>query len=1194
MAPRSKNSSSRSASEISEYIKALRKKCSLSQEALAEKLGVSFASINRWENDQTKPNALALEKLHKLEAALSAKENPSAAAPDVNSENVQTDFAARPDAVKAIIEAERLAFAHTVNPAFATEVSSIDPLPHQRIAVYDVMLKQPRLRFLLADDAGAGKTIMAGLVIREMLARQRIRRVLIVPPAGLIGNWQRELKDLFQMDATIAVGQDMGKGNPFCGEGSDLMIVSIDTLRGDKGRALLGAPDTKPYDLVIFDEAHKLSCDQGGDFRVTKSDRYRLAEMLAGASEGASAAWRLPWKAEHLLLLTATPHMGKDYPYFGLWRLLDPQCFSTWQAFEGIPSEVRAGHFLRRTKEEMVHLDGTPLYPMRVSDTLGFSLTSGADSEQELYDATTDYLLYIYNKAQILNRSAARLALSVFQRRLSSSTYALMRSFERRLEKLDDLVQRLEDGKLTEKQLAVWQTRAVHDVFEEKTADDEAFDPSGQEENEKAEDEALGNVVAVSLAELMAEREHVKMLLGLAKRVLAKGTESKFERLREVIEDARFSGEKILIFTEHRDTLEYLNNRLSALGFAGRLAHIHGGMDYRERQEAIQHFKMPAREHGAQYMLCTDAAAEGVNLQFCWIMINYDIPWNPARLEQRMGRIHRYGQKHEPVFLLNLVASTTREGKVLKTLLDKLERIRKQLSSDKVFDSIGRVFSEVSIKAYMERALRAAETNTLDSLTDELDGQITAEQVSAALAKEQKIFGQGGDVASKLPNLREDLYNEDYRRLLPGFVEGFTRIAAPLIGVRLESDVTGEFTLDAGRSPHAAAIWTALDGRMGDRPKTLSFSRPASDDVLWLHPSEPIFDAIRNAVRSTCGVEALRGGIFIDSGADKPYLVHVAKYGILHGDSDEPTWHLAAVRQENAVLTPCPLEHFLCIRSREAEELSDEAQRLALAIAANKESARGFLLEECRKQALREANAIREEIPQREEYLRKGFEFQNIELATRRVALKRKERDGENVKRELDAVIEHIHHLDEIRDAALTQLHEEPDKVLPGSVNFIAHALVLPEPEDSGDRAWRIDNIEDLAMKAVRAYESDFGDVRPVHTPELARAQGLQDYPGFDVLSLRRGADGKRERRCIEVKGTRRSEFVAMEENEWDRAMNLRTEYWLYVVAECASPAPRLIRIQDPAKKLLIGPTERTRVTRRIKLADVLPFAEGE
>jgi hypothetical protein len=320
----------------------------------------------------------------------------------------------------------------------------------------------------------------------------------------------------------------------------------------------------------------------------------------------------------------------------------------------------------------------------------------------------------------------------------------------------------------------------------------------------------------------------------------------------------------------------------------------------------------------------------------------------------------------------------------------------------------------------------------------------------------------------------------------------------------------------------------------------------------------------------------------------------VAKYGILHGDSGEPTWHLAAVRQENATLTLCPLEHFLCVRSRKTEGLSEDAQRLALTIAANKESARAYLLEECRKQSLLEADALRAELPQREHYLRNGFEFQNIELTAQRAALKHKERNGENVKRELDAVIDRIRHLDEDRAAALADLLGKPDTVLPGSVAFIAHALVLPEVEVAGNDPWRQDNIEALAMNAVRSYESDFGDVRPVHTPKLARAQGLQDYPGFDVLSFRSAEGDKRERRCIEVKGTRGSEAVEMSENEWDRAMNLRSEYWLYVVAECASPAPRLIRIQDPAWKLLVRPTDQTRTARRIRLADILPLAEGE
>jgi len=1210
-------------SEASGFIVALRKEHGFTQAALAGLLGVSFATVNRWENGQTTPSALALAKIHALAESLCAERENDNQNEALQPKNVPLDFTARPDAVKAIVEAERLAFAHTVNPSFATETSRIDPLPHQRIAVYDVMLKQPRLRFLLADDAGAGKTIMAGLVIREMLARQSIRRALIVPPAGLVGNWRRELRELFQLESVIAGGPDMAKGNPFAGSGSDLAIVSIDTLRGGRARTLLAAAETRPYDLVIFDEAHKLSCDQGSDLRITKSERYKLAEMLAGASTGQNA-WTLPWKAEHLLLLTATPHMGKDYPFFALWRLLDPQCFSTWQAFEAIPPEIRSRHFLRRTKEEMVHLDGTPLYPMRVSDTLGYSLTTGPDSEQTLYDATTDYLLYIYNQAQILNRSAARLALSVFQRRLSSSTYALRRSFERRVEKLSDLIAKVEEGEITETQLATWHIRQ-HDLFDEETADEESYDGSGLEENEKAENEILGNVVAVSLAKLRAERGQVRGLVALAKRVLAKGVESKFERLREIIESEHFSGEKILIFTEHRDTLEYLTNRLSALGFAGRLAHIHGGMDYRERQEAIEHFRKPAAEHGAQYMICTDAAAEGVNLQFCWIMINYDIPWNPARLEQRMGRIHRYGQKHDPVFLLNMVATSTREGRVLKTLLDKLERIRKQLHSDKVFDSIGRVFSDVSIKTYMERALTAAENNTLEDLTEELDGKITAEQLQAALDKERRIFGQGGDVASKLPALRTDLDNEDYRRLLPGFVQGFAELAAPLLHVGfhgVKSDHWGHsearFTLEAGSSPYAAMLWDAFDTATGmamdgkgsatplrgsaGRLPDLAFARPTGDDVLWMHPGEPIFDAFCHALKTACAGEALYGGIFIDAGAQRPYLLHVARYAIGHGE--QTLWHLTAVRQDRAEMALCPLEYFLCIRLRGGHDatrgLSDDAQRLTLAAADERERVRAFLLEESRGQALRETDALRAELPQRKHYLKKGYEYQEIELTARRAALRRKEREGGQssgkTERELKAVIARIRSLPAERDAALKRLAAEPEGIMPGSVEFIAHALVLPEEDMPADDPWRIDHIDALAMTVVRSFESAFGDVRPVHTPELARAQGLQDYPGFDVLSFRRAtgysSGDKPERRCIEVKGTRGDETVVMSENEWDRAMNLRSEYWLYVVTDCASPAPRLIRIQDPAWKLLMKRNSQTRVTRRIRITDILPLAE--
>jgi len=279
------------------------------------------------------------------------------------------DFTADPDVVRVVVEGERLTYGHLFNPAFATEISLIEPLPHQRIAVYDHMLKQSRLRFLLADDAGAGKTIMTGLYVREMLTRRLISRVLIVPPAGLVGNWEHELQHLFNLSFSIVNGSDAKTENPFIGSESDRIIVSVDTLRGDAMFSRLQEPEVVPYDLVVFDESHKLAADRELDLRLRKTDRYRLAEALAGIPSE-DERWGLSWSCQHLLLLTATPHMGKDFPYYCLWRLLEPDALATIDAFNAYPLDARCRHFLRRTKEELVYFDGKPIYPPRYSDTL--------------------------------------------------------------------------------------------------------------------------------------------------------------------------------------------------------------------------------------------------------------------------------------------------------------------------------------------------------------------------------------------------------------------------------------------------------------------------------------------------------------------------------------------------------------------------------------------------------------------------------------------------------------------------------------------------------------------------------------------------------------------------------------------------------------------------------------------------------
>ena len=280
--------------------------------------------------------------------------------------------------------------------------------------------------------------------------------------------------------------------------------------------------------------------------------------------------------------------------------------------------------------------------------------------------------------------------MSVFQRRLASSTYSLLRSFERRVEKLNGLMERIRDGSLSDERLAQQQLGlGLRDVFETETADEQPWTDGETEHEEEFENQALGGIVGTTLAELEDERSRVQELLARARSLYERGEESKFEKLQEVLRNSAYSEEKFIIFTEHRDTALFLVRRLEGLGFTGQVATIHGGMPYQERERQVENFRRPAIEEGARFLVATDAAGEGINLQFCWIMINYDIPWNPARLEQRMGRIHRYGQAHDPVIVTNLVSADTREGRVLKTLLDKLEAIREQLDSDKVFVVIG-------------------------------------------------------------------------------------------------------------------------------------------------------------------------------------------------------------------------------------------------------------------------------------------------------------------------------------------------------------------------------------------------------------------------------------------------------------------------------------------------------------------------
>ena len=1163
-------------------IKSIRGLRGLTQAQFAELVGVSFASVNRWENAQSRPTGLAWRRVLELEnQPPDGSDQPSADEEPTRSPGM--DFSADPEAVSAVAEAHRLASGHLFNPAFATETSLIDPLPHQRIAVYQRMLRQSPLRFLLADDAGAGKTIMTGLYVREMLSRRLLRRVLVAPPAGLVGNWEREMRTLFRLPFRIAGGAEARAGNPFLGPESDLLIVSVDTLAGERMFGHLKDPQTGPYDLVVFDEAHKLSADRQPDFRVRKTGRYRLAEALAGAGTGDKERWELPWAAQHLLLLTATPHMGKDHPYYYLWRLLLPDALSTFDAFEGFPPDSRQRHFIRRTKEEMVHFDRRPLYPQRNCDTLSYELSQGPDSEQELYDETTEYMRHHYNWAKALNRSAARLAMSVFQRRLASSTYALLRSFERRLEKLETSFDDIRSGRLTEEQLDRQQHRLgvrLDDLFETSTADEEAASGEG-EQHEVFESQALAGTVAVTLAELEAERAKVAGLLDKARRLFDAGEESKFEKLREVLGDPRYLDEKLIIFTEHRDTAEFLVRRLEGLGYTGRVALIHGGLAYPERERQVELFRRPAGRGGATYLVATDAAGEGINLQFCWLMVNYDIPWNPARLEQRMGRIHRYGQQHDPVVIVNLVSAGTREGRVLKTLLDKLEAIRRQLSSDKVFDVVGRLFEGVSVRDYLQQAV--VDEDGADTAAGQLEGNLTEEQVRALEQRERALYGDGGEVRNRLDDLNEEMEQENYRRLLPGYVRRFVERSAPLLDLRLEGDAGGAFNLVPDRPRAADPLLPALEAYPEEARERLTVYKPESrEEAIWLHPGEPVFDSLSAAVRERLGAEGLRGAMFSDPYATDAYLFHIARVSVrqqppldARGQADgEPQLvesRLVGLRQtSDGAVRECPVEHLLLLRG--AGGMAPGGIPLATLARGIAAKAADFLDEEVSEQIVQAHRQRRlDDLPGRLEFVNRGFDYQAAELAAARSGLREKAASGDRqAAEELARVRERQRSLNALRANRLAELRSEPDLIRAGEAEFLVHALVVPS-EDAGEAERYDADVEAIAMEVAAAYEEERGaEVRDVSKPELARRAGLPDWPGFDLRSRREG----REPRDIEVKGRAGTEGVEMSGNEWARACNLRESYWLYVVFDCATPRPRLVRVRDPFAKLLVGERE--------------------
>jgi SNF2 family DNA or RNA helicase len=624
-------------------------------------------------------------------------------------------------------EAHRIRLAFQYDPHFAVSVSQVDPLPHQMDAVYSHLLTQPQIRFLIADDPGAGKTVMAGLAHKELKFRGLVERTLIVTPANLTDQWRRELQDKFGEVFTVVnrgtvsstYGRNVWEDQPQC-------ITSIDFVARQDD--ILNQLRDVRWDMVIVDEAHKMAAYRYGT-KVNKTQRYEFGEFVQG-------------RTDHLLFLTATPHKGDPDNFALLLQLLDKDLYATGGILAEASARGENRIMIRRLKEDMKKFDGSPCFPPRKVQTLPYQLTP---DELALYEAVTDYVQHNFQRAvQAENRNVG-LALTVLQRRLASSMAAIRLSLERRLKRLREL---LRLGKLKQE-------------FGEIPED---MDDLTEADRWKVEDEMVERLtMAGTMAELEAEIADLEGLVKLAKHNERHVPETKFEELREVV-SRHLAGreERLLVFTEHKDTLDFLVRKLTDLGFY--CCTIHGGMPLEKRIEAERDFF----EHKPSVMVATEAAGEGINLQFCSLMVNYDIPWNPNRLEQRMGRIHRYKQEHE-VMIFNLVARNTREGEVMDRLLRKLEDMRKALGSDRVYDVIGEIMSAPKFDALMKDWL--AKRRTMTEILADIDLQTDEKQVARIQAdmQDQAIGSRYID----LSKLDADRQKSKEHRLMPEYIEKF-------------------------------------------------------------------------------------------------------------------------------------------------------------------------------------------------------------------------------------------------------------------------------------------------------------------------------------------------------------------------------------------------------------------------------------
>lgn len=1037
------------------------------------------------------------------------------------------------------IEAMRLALAYEYDPYFTLSIARVDPLPHQLEAVYDYFLKLPRIRFLLADDPGAGKTIMAGLLVKELKIRGLIKRILIVTPANLTFQWQREMKDRFRENFDI-IRSDLLRAtygtNPWQERNQVITSLSWVSIIDDAKASLLRSH----WDLIIVDEAHKMSA-YGPDHKTLA---YQLGEALSQ-------------RTDHYLLMTATPHKGDPENFRLFLQLLDKDVYGDIKSLDEAMKRHNAPFYLRRVKEALVLFPDPEtgvvktLFTKRNVQTTTFEIDA---DEWEFYDALTRYVEEQSARAAADDSARGRavgFTMAMLQRRFASSIYAVRRTLERMKESREKALHNPEEYR--KKMIS----RKLPDDFYD-LPEDEQFEILEDLEQE------------VPTLDPSVLREDIHALQGLIDqaRVLEKREiESKLVKLKEVLtQQGIFSDPKmkLLLFTEHKDTLDFLVGKLREWGLL--VTQIHGGMKIGDQNSpntriyAEREFK-----ETCQVMVATEAAGEGINLQFCWFMINYDIPWNPMRLEQRMGRIHRYGQEKD-CLIINFVSTNTREGRVLFKLFERISEIENDLDpkrTGKIFNVLGEIFPANQLEKMVRDmyARNLTEDIIKSRIVEQVDVErfrrITSSTLEGLAKRELNLSA----IVSKSAEAKE-------RRLIPEVIEDFFVQAESVSGVVPKESKKNSHIYRIGRVPRN--LWETGEcqesrfGKLSHEYGNIVFDRKflISDPTLeWVTPGHPLFECVRAYTADNVQKDLRQGAVFYDLHRKDPARLDVFSAAIRDGRGNILHKRLFVVetltdgtmniRQPTIFLdiTPAPTKTPV----PEVESLPSQS----LVEQALVSKALSQFLEEIRTQRIKETDIIASHV---EISLNELIHRQNLRMAEL-VETQQKAGDTPLIAANIKTTEERLFELNERLERRLKELAQERQCSI-ADIQHLGSAWVLPHPDRESPGLApmvRDDEIEKIAVQQVIAAEEAKGwSVKSVEKEDR----------GFDLISRRPHPEDPEtaiEVRFIEVKGRAGVGEIALTSNEFKTAERLKKDYWLYVVYNCGSK-PEIHPIQDPAR----------------------------